>query len=155
MEQEKKKNGVNVLLVVIIAILAVLCVLFATGTISFKSNESDDSQPKEDISDTDSVVSKVLYTYELEDDLNTEFKIYQIGKVFVAAVSKKGRQCFPTSVLIYSSDGVELKQYKHANINVENDIINVEYTDSDLCLSAGSDGHTIKYKVVGSNIVEQ
>jgi hypothetical protein len=39
MEQKKKKNGVNLLLIFIIVILALLCVLFATGTVSFKSNE--------------------------------------------------------------------------------------------------------------------
>ena len=42
MEQEKNKNGVNLLLIFIIVILAVLCVLFATGTISLKSNEVTD-----------------------------------------------------------------------------------------------------------------
>ena len=42
MEQEKNKNGVNLLLIFIIIILALLCVLFATGTISLKSNEVTD-----------------------------------------------------------------------------------------------------------------
>lgn len=39
MEQEKNNKGVIVLLIVLVVILAVLCVLFATGTVSFKSNE--------------------------------------------------------------------------------------------------------------------
>ncbi len=37
MEQEKNKNGVNLLLVFVTIILAILCVLFATDTISFKT----------------------------------------------------------------------------------------------------------------------
>ena len=40
MEQSKNKNAVVVLLVVIIVILLALVALLATGTISFKSNES-------------------------------------------------------------------------------------------------------------------
>ena len=40
MEQEKNNKGIIILLAVLVAILTILCVLFATGTISFKSNES-------------------------------------------------------------------------------------------------------------------
>ncbi len=43
MEQEKNKNGVIILLAVLVVILTVLCVLFATGTISFKSNETNNN----------------------------------------------------------------------------------------------------------------
>ena len=44
MEQGKNKNGIIALLVVLVIILAVLCVLFATGTISFKNNEIDNTK---------------------------------------------------------------------------------------------------------------
>lgn len=45
MEQEKNNNkGVIALLIVIIVILLALVVLFATGTISFKSNELNNNQ---------------------------------------------------------------------------------------------------------------
>ena len=39
MENQKNNKGVIALLIVIIVILSVLCILFATGTISFNSNE--------------------------------------------------------------------------------------------------------------------
>lgn len=44
MEQEKNNKGVIALLVVIIVILLALVILLATGTISFKSNESNNNQ---------------------------------------------------------------------------------------------------------------
>lgn len=43
MENQKNNKRVIALLVVIIIILASLCVLFATGTISFKSNDNKDT----------------------------------------------------------------------------------------------------------------
>lgn len=47
MEQEKNKNGLIILLAVLVVILTVLCVLFATGTISFKSqNETTENTNK-------------------------------------------------------------------------------------------------------------
>ena len=44
MENQNNNKGVIVLLVVIIAILAVLCVLFATGTISFAKNSTNNNE---------------------------------------------------------------------------------------------------------------
>ena len=44
MEQEKNNKGIIVLLTILVVVLAVLCVLFATGTISFKSNDLNSNQ---------------------------------------------------------------------------------------------------------------
>ena len=44
---EKNNKTVIVLLIVIIAILSALCVLFATGTISFKSNDTEVNNPNQ------------------------------------------------------------------------------------------------------------
>ena len=43
MENQKNNKGVIALLIVIIVILSALCVLFATGTISFNSNDIDNN----------------------------------------------------------------------------------------------------------------
>ena len=53
MEQVKNKNGIVVLLVVIIIILLALVILLATGTVSFKSNESNnDTIDNNQVTDT-------------------------------------------------------------------------------------------------------
>ena len=49
MENQKNNKGVIALLIVIIVILSVLCVLFATGTISFNSNDVDNNNVNENI----------------------------------------------------------------------------------------------------------
>ena len=51
MENQKNNKGVISLLIVIIVILSVLCVLFATGTITLKSNDVDNSGTNENIND--------------------------------------------------------------------------------------------------------
>ena len=50
MESQKNNKGVIALLIVIIVILLVLCVLFATGTISFNSNNVDNNDIQENAS---------------------------------------------------------------------------------------------------------
>ena len=55
MENQKNNKGVIALLIVIIVILSALCVLFATGTISFKSNDVDNNETNENINDTNNV----------------------------------------------------------------------------------------------------
>ena len=47
MENQKNDKTVIVLLIIIIAILSALCVLFATGTISFKSNDTEVNNPNQ------------------------------------------------------------------------------------------------------------
>ena len=61
MEQEKNNKGVIVLLILIIIILAVLCVLFATGTISFKSNETANNQSSENTNTNEETNTKSIY----------------------------------------------------------------------------------------------
>lgn len=48
---ERNNKGVIALLIVIIVILAALCILFATGTISFKSNDVDTNKPNDNVTD--------------------------------------------------------------------------------------------------------
>ena len=51
MENQKNSKVVIVLLIVIIVILSALCVLFATGTISFNLDKTNDSDVNENIKD--------------------------------------------------------------------------------------------------------
>ena len=55
MEQENNKNGVIILLVVIIIILLALVVLLATGTISFKSDNTADDTSSNNVVANDKV----------------------------------------------------------------------------------------------------
>ena len=55
MENQKNNKGVIALLIVIIVILSALCVLFATGTISFKSNDVANNETNENINDDNNV----------------------------------------------------------------------------------------------------
>ena len=55
MENQKNNKGVIALLIVIIVILSTLCVLFATGTISFKSNDVANNETNENINDDNNV----------------------------------------------------------------------------------------------------
>lgn len=69
MEEGKKKNIIIAILTVIIVILAVLCVLFATGTISFKSNSTDNGNITEnDIHNSQQTIR--YYQYYTEHDYN-------------------------------------------------------------------------------------
>ena len=51
MENQKNNKGVIALLIVIIVILLTLCILFATGKISFNSNDVDNNEINENIND--------------------------------------------------------------------------------------------------------
>ena len=55
MENSKNNKGVIALLIVIIVILSALCVLFATGTISFKSNDVDNNKTNQNVTDNNNV----------------------------------------------------------------------------------------------------
>ena len=66
MEQEKNKNGVNLLLIVIIVILVVLCVLFATGTINHSINSTKTNENGENTITENEVDSAIVnYLYEV------------------------------------------------------------------------------------------
>ena len=69
MEKEKSKNGVIALLVVIIIILAILCILFATGTISFKSNVTENKNESQEINEIDEeTLQKLLPIIGINND---------------------------------------------------------------------------------------
>ena len=69
MEQEKKKNGVNVLLAFTTFILAILCVLFATDTINFNSADKciDENTNTEDTKVTKNADVIGTYTTKFEN----------------------------------------------------------------------------------------
>lgn len=67
MEQEKNKNGVNLLLIFIIVILAVLCVLFATGTINLKSETAEHNFQQTEIL-TKNLIDKFIGSYSYKGE---------------------------------------------------------------------------------------
>ena len=96
MEQEKNKNGTNLLLIFIIVILAVLCVLFATGTISFKTadkcvNENTNTQTSNNTNDLNNTIDNdLLGTYYLSNDNDKDeyyFTLKSDGKVDIISPS--------------------------------------------------------------------
>lgn len=66
MENQKNNKRVIALLIVIIVILSVLCVLFATGTISFKSNDVYNDENNSIINDTKEETTD-KYFYDVKD----------------------------------------------------------------------------------------
>ena len=66
MENQKNNKRVISLLIVIIVILSVLCVLFATGTISFKSNDVYNDENNSIINDTKEETTD-KYFYDVKD----------------------------------------------------------------------------------------
>ena len=96
MEQEKNKNGVNLLLIFIIVILAVLCVLFATGTISFKTadkcvDENTSTQTNNNTNDLNNTIDNdLLGTYYLSNDNDKDeyyFTLKSDGKADIISPS--------------------------------------------------------------------
>ena len=79
MEQKNNNKGVIALLVVIIVILLALVVLFATGTISFKSNETGNNQTSEDTNNytNDTTNTREDLSSDEINELNTFFDVYK------------------------------------------------------------------------------
>ena len=73
MKEQKNNKGVIILLIVIILILSVLCVLFATGTIQFKSNESENNGQIEE--NNDEVLDDQLDIGDIDDQTDADEKI--------------------------------------------------------------------------------
>ena len=57
MENKNNNKIIISLLIVIIIILSVLCILFATGTISFKSNNVDNNKPNDNVTDNNNEIN--------------------------------------------------------------------------------------------------
>lgn len=55
MKNQKNNNGIIALFIVIIVILSILCILFATGIISFKSNNINNNESNKNINDNNNV----------------------------------------------------------------------------------------------------
>lgn len=90
MEQEKNNKGVIALLVIIIVILLTLVILLATGTISFKSNNTsndvlDGNTTNNDIveqnTDTNSYQNVRYYQYYVVLDNNSEHPTYSSREI--------------------------------------------------------------------------
>lgn len=85
MEKEKIKNGVISLLILIILILLALVLLFATGTISFKSNDVDNNE----LNDTNylsTVCIAEVYESEKLKIFDMENKTEKIGAIGSSAI---------------------------------------------------------------------
>lgn len=66
MENQKNNKRVIALLIVIIVILSVLCVLFATGTISFKSNDVYNNEKNQTVNDNNQTNQDDINNYDAE-----------------------------------------------------------------------------------------
>jgi len=80
-ENQKNNKGVIALLIVIIIILSALCVLFATGTISFKSNDVDNNEINQDVNennnknDLENNNSNISNDDKVENDIVVDYKL--------------------------------------------------------------------------------
>ena len=123
-------------------------------------NQSTEATTKSDNTNetkiqTTSHISKELFSYKIDDNLRTEFKIYQIDGVFVASFRSKAMQCEDSKALIFNSDGEKLMEFMYAYVDIDGDIINISYREDDGCSSSLENVHDVKYQVVNSNIIEK
>lgn len=113
MESPKNNKTVIVLLIIIIAILSALCVLFATGTISFKSNDtevnnSNQSANKNNDSDQNNNNSetKNITAEDIKEIFKVAYNYYELPAVYcgkteseiveINGVSRKASEEFTT-----------------------------------------------------------
>lgn len=83
MDNQKKQKKIIILFIIIIAILSVLCFLFATGTISFKSNDGDINKQNQNIIDNNANDNTVDDNNDKNNNLQTSnITIEKIKDVF-------------------------------------------------------------------------
>lgn len=119
---------------------------------SSNSEENDVSDNNQNVSNN---VNKELYSFEVNDDLHSEFRIQQIGNLFVAFSREKGKQCFPDNVIIYNSNGEILKKFEHAQVTIDTNSIKLHTSDNGQCMGPDWESHVSDYIVNGSQLIEQ
>ena len=102
-------------------------------------------------------VNVELYSFEVNDDLYSEFRIQQIGNIFVAISRQKGKQCFPDNIIIYNSNGEILSKFEHAEITIDKNSIKLHTSDNGQCMGPDLEKHVsdYNYTVNGSQLIEQ
>ena len=147
MEQEKNKNGVNLLLIFIIVILAVLCVLLATGTIKLKTNEvSNITGNNNQIADNNVTFDlDKLNKYKNYDGSYGKTKVFSLtddtNKVYAVSLSLNGkvRVCYDTTCnyisnvdnvvdLIQMSVPAQVEYFKYYILQSNGDLYEYELT---------------------------
>lgn len=111
MENQKNNKGVIALLIVIILILLVLCILFATGTITFKSNDVENSGTNQNINDNNQV-SDDNNTGNTLNDNNLEYANQTATSVKVDNLEEGNGKTIDIEIdngnIIFKSDNKEL-----------------------------------------------
>lgn len=82
MENQKNDKTVIVLLIIIIAILSALCVLFATGTISFKSNDTEVNNPNQSANKNNDSETKNITTEDIKEIFKVAYNYYELPAVY-------------------------------------------------------------------------
>ena len=155
MEQEKKKSGVNALLVVIIIVLVVLCVLFATGIVSFNGGNSANNGGKDNTTNDIDRDSKDNLYDNIEMDKKTLDELYYL----IGALPEDGeeittsRHCLNVAVtnttylgIPYAKDvfswyvttyhkAANYDKYKDANMRVDGANLAVSAYQCDACFT--------------------
>ena len=109
MENQNNNKGVIALLIVIIILLSILCVLFATGTISFKSNEVDNNETYRNNQQENNTIKSLIDSVKITDfsfgkpeavafggatintiSINTNFNLNCSNDAGIAGVTLKG-----------------------------------------------------------------
>lgn len=118
MENQKNSKGVIALLVVIIIILAVLCILFATGTITLKSNTTNNNQQTSEntqtnTNDDNSTINNNIQT-KLVDNLNCSNSETTFNGITVKVEQKdEDMVCVASTLTI---NGVDVKKDNGHNV---------------------------------------
>lgn len=89
MEKQKNNKTVIILLIIIIAILSALCVLFATGTISFKSNDTEVNNPNQSANKNNDSETKNITTEDIKEIFKVAYNYYESPAVYCGKTESK------------------------------------------------------------------
>ncbi len=104
MESQKNTKVVIALLIIIIAILSALCVLFATGTISFKSNDTEVNNSNQNDTKNDSLEqntnnseAKNITVDNIKEIFKVVYNYYALPEVYCGKTESKIVEIYGTS----------------------------------------------------------
>ncbi len=126
--------------------------------------QNSNSKQKNTNENTNNVSNQVdgekdLYAFPLNNNPATRalFKMTKIKDVYIETFIDEGGQCDKTNIIIFNSHGTILKELNlfYARVDINDDTITIEYTKTCRSIPVDDNSGTLKYKIAGSDIVEQ
>lgn len=97
MENQNNNKVVIALLVIIISILTVLCILFATGTISFKSNDVEVNDSNQNITENNDYQTNDITLENIKEIFKVTYNYYELPVVYCGKTDNTLVEIYGTS----------------------------------------------------------